>query len=372
MLQNDYVPSNVQVVSKIQSLVRNHYKESWKDSTNEMKSSLMDRFLADLGEIYAQLMKKDLSNDFIIAFDRYYQGRDWIKDVYKSFDTNLAVNVRREFLDYTKAICTGLDCLSRLLDSKEVIEYSDYFTIPASKAESIVKTYWCRIFDKEIQEQSANIRSGIDLARQLHDDKSYVVQRYKLHLRRIINSNRKVFYVYNENISQHLTDYIQSIRFPKSVSIVRVVIPDQMDLKLVPRPVEFDPIDNEIVKYYSCLIALKSIDFTDDSKPKTPINVIALVHFYQGDPITQDNCNETAGKFGHKSGEKLKRRYNYFTVASNRRGLPEGPSKIKIQNRLNLFDQVISNLSDLSDNLPKQRAEDDLLVFKGNAKNYLD
>jgi hypothetical protein len=79
---------------------------------------------------------------------------------------------------------------------------------------------------------------------------------------------------------------------------------------------------------------------------KIKVKVIALIYFYNGQPINRINCNEIAAKYYYQektSGEGLFHDYLKFSKISTRVKLM-GESKIKCLNRLKLIEIAISHL----------------------------
>lgn len=76
---------------------------------------------------------------------------------------------------------------------------------------------------------------------------------------------------------------------------------------------------------------------------------VALEHFYNKSPITRDNGNEIALKNGFtapKSGEGLYHKYSYYSKRDHRIGEMESPTKLKIRNKIKLFESVLPFLID--------------------------
>jgi len=74
------------------------------------------------------------------------------------------------------------------------------------------------------------------------------------------------------------------------------------------------------------------------------INQIALKHYYEGNEVTKNNCNEIIRQYGHQSGSKLYIRYCYFTSTANRKGTPTPCTPRKLTNKINLIESVIKTL----------------------------
>ena len=66
---------------------------------------------------------------------------------------------------------------------------------------------------------------------------------------------------------------------------------------------------------------------------------IALIRFYNNDPVTRQNHNAIARQYGHTSGEKLFQKYTYYSSNANRKGAEDSLAKLK--NKIELFESVL-------------------------------
>jgi len=100
---------------------------------------------------------------------------------------------------------------------------------------------------------------------------------------------------------------------------------------------------------------------TKTDKLKVP--QIALVHVYEGIQITRGNAGEIAKTHGYtakNSGEGLFQDYTNYRSTANRKGKPTPCTPKKLKNKIELFESVISHLSDNN----KQRAIDEINILK--------
>lgn len=131
------------------------------------------------------------------------------------------------------------------------------------------------------------------------------------------------------------------------------------------------PLLREAAYLYTIIDYLKGLieEKTDDNdsnglqkkieKRKLKMNQIALIHFYEGMPITESNGNKIAEGYGHTSGRKLYLEYSYFSKTSNRTERPTPCTPRKFKNKIELFESVIKHLKN-----GKERANDDLNTLK--------
>ncbi len=85
----------------------------------------------------------------------------------------------------------------------------------------------------------------------------------------------------------------------------------------------------------------------DETKSRVKVKVIALIYFYNGDPINRKNCNDIASKYKYdspSSGEGLYQDYIKFSENSYRTKIC-GESKVKCTNKLKLIEIVITHLN---------------------------
>lgn len=96
---------------------------------------------------------------------------------------------------------------------------------------------------------------------------------------------------------------------------------------------------------------------------KLKVNQIALIHVYEGVQITRENAGEIAAKHGYtakNSGEGLFQDYTNYCSTANRKGKPTPCTPKKLKNKIELFESVVSHLSDNN----KQRAIDEINILK--------
>lgn len=82
------------------------------------------------------------------------------------------------------------------------------------------------------------------------------------------------------------------------------------------------------------------------TETKIPMKQIALLHYYNGITITRQNANTIAKKYNYtaiNSGEGLYQDYLFFTSNANRHS--SGETKIKLNNKIKLFENVIKLLT---------------------------
>jgi hypothetical protein len=71
---------------------------------------------------------------------------------------------------------------------------------------------------------------------------------------------------------------------------------------------------------------------------------VALIRFFNQEPVTRQNHNAIARQYGHTSGEKLFQKYTYYTGNANRKGA-EG-SLAKLKNKIVLFESILAYIVD--------------------------
>ena len=101
----------------------------------------------------------------------------------------------------------------------------------------------------------------------------------------------------------------------------------------------------------------------DTKTDKLKVNQIALIHVYEGVQITRENAGEIAAKHGYtakNSGEGLFQDYTNYCSTANRKGKPTPCTPKKLKNKIELFESVVSHLSDNN----KQRAIDEINILK--------
>jgi hypothetical protein len=92
-------------------------------------------------------------------------------------------------------------------------------------------------------------------------------------------------------------------------------------------------------------------------------NQIALINYYNGITITQDNAAEIANKSGwinKTSGHKIWQQYLYFVRSANRMAIPDNPTPTTKRNKIELFESVLLYLNDAG----KQKAEAEIKSLK--------
>lgn len=87
------------------------------------------------------------------------------------------------------------------------------------------------------------------------------------------------------------------------------------------------------------------------------MNEIALICFYNGVTIKQENSNKIAVEYGHKSGQKLFQYYSSYINQSNRIG-QDTPMKIK--NQIKRIEKIMKVLNNTS----SKRAIDEMNILK--------
>lgn len=102
---------------------------------------------------------------------------------------------------------------------------------------------------------------------------------------------------------------------------------------------------------------------TEAKKDKLKVPQIALIHVYEGRPITRANAGIIAAKHGYTaktSGEGLFQDYTKYCSTANRKGKPTPCTSQKLKNKIELFESVVDRLSDNK----KQRAIDEIKILK--------
>lgn len=95
-------------------------------------------------------------------------------------------------------------------------------------------------------------------------------------------------------------------------------------------------------------------------KASPSYNQIALIHYYENEPIGKKNCQQIANEHGLKSGEYLRQRYSYYTGKQNRRGDPVEDTKKSLKCKFVEIERVLPYLSEK----PKGQAIDELKIIK--------
>lgn len=112
----------------------------------------------------------------------------------------------------------------------------------------------------------------------------------------------------------------------------------------------------DITPYY----VRKKTKSNSESVKNLKINEIALKYVYEGKLISKGNSLQIAKSYGHASGNKLYQQYLFFSSTANRKGKPLPCTPLRLKNKINLFEKVISVLE--TDN--KERALDELKILK--------
>jgi len=100
---------------------------------------------------------------------------------------------------------------------------------------------------------------------------------------------------------------------------------------------------------------------------KLSLNQIALKYAWEGIPITRENRDEIAGRFGYKSGNKLHQNYCKVMRRSVRISDPDGSPTIML-NKIELFESVIELLPEVN----KKEACEELKILQSIfEKSYL-
>lgn len=81
-----------------------------------------------------------------------------------------------------------------------------------------------------------------------------------------------------------------------------------------------------------------------EEQTKLSLSQIALKFVYESNVITRENGGKIAKRYGHSSGDKLYLHFNYYHVTANRKGKPDGCTKLKLKNKIKLLDSVIELL----------------------------
>ena len=90
---------------------------------------------------------------------------------------------------------------------------------------------------------------------------------------------------------------------------------------------------------------------------------IALINYYNGITITENNADGIAEKSGwtaKRSGRKIWQRYLFYSSHANRNAIPDNPTPTTKRNKIALFESVLPFLNDAG----KQRAEAEIKVLK--------
>lgn len=100
---------------------------------------------------------------------------------------------------------------------------------------------------------------------------------------------------------------------------------------------------------------------------KLKVKQIALIYVYERNQITRLNASGIASSHGYtakNSGEGLFQDYTFFCSPANRQGKPDPCTRIKLKNKIKLFESIIEHLSDTV----KQRASDEIKILKTHYK----
>lgn len=105
-----------------------------------------------------------------------------------------------------------------------------------------------------------------------------------------------------------------------------------------------------------------------ETETKIPINVIALLHWYNYKSITRDNADTIAKQYNYtakNSGEGLYQDYLKYSNYADR--LASGGTKLKLKNKIQLFENVIKLLTDEN---AINRAQTDLKTLQSKKKTF--
>jgi hypothetical protein len=104
-----------------------------------------------------------------------------------------------------------------------------------------------------------------------------------------------------------------------------------------------------------------------DKQQRLKLNQIALIHFYEKNPITRDNDQEIAERYGYfskNSGEKLYHKYTSFSSSANRKAIPD--TKLMLKNKIELFESIIQHV----ENKPRLLVIDEINLLKTRLKSF--
>jgi hypothetical protein len=104
----------------------------------------------------------------------------------------------------------------------------------------------------------------------------------------------------------------------------------------------------------------------NNSKAKLSLRKIALIYVYNKKPITRENSNEKAKKYGYTSGQKLLDHYNFYQKTLNRQADPDTTKKV-LQNKIDLFDSIIEHVEDPAN---RKSLFEDLSKLKNHLERY--
>jgi hypothetical protein len=99
------------------------------------------------------------------------------------------------------------------------------------------------------------------------------------------------------------------------------------------------------------------IQSKNNSKASLTIKEIALKCFYEGEIITRENAKNFLLGTGHTSGERLYQKYTHYSNNNDRKADPE--SKVRLNNKIKLFEKVIAELPENK----KEKAKDELKIL---------
>jgi len=125
---------------------------------------------------------------------------------------------------------------------------------------------------------------------------------------------------------------------------------------------------NEVLQYCKDRIKALPPQQTETKTDKLKVKQIALIHVYEGLQITRENAGEIAAKYGYtakNSGEGLFHDYTNYCSTANRKGKPTPCTRKRLMNKIELFESVVSHLSDNN----KQRAIDEINILRTSFEN---
>lgn len=100
-----------------------------------------------------------------------------------------------------------------------------------------------------------------------------------------------------------------------------------------------------------------------EKKHKLNSQQVALIRFYNKDPITSQNWREVARKYGWTSN-KVYQHYTHFTTKANRTGVPTAETKRALKNKIALFESIGVHVRD------QKQICDELSILKDHLKQY--
>lgn len=127
---------------------------------------------------------------------------------------------------------------------------------------------------------------------------------------------------------------------------------------------------NTILKTFDKLRP-KEKPLTDPEGKKLSQPQIALICYYNGIGVTEDNAPGIAKKHGwesEKSGRKIWQLFLEYMIKGRRMGEPQEPTKIKSRNKIKLFESVLPFLNEDG----TKRANEEIKLMKLNFTEYTE